>query len=76
MGGLDCWIICKSLFIFLTTKKTKFFIFGNKPFLLPAYAAVICAVVSIKFPEVTGIGADVIDDLLNFKIDLTSAIIF
>ena len=37
---------------------------------------VICGVVSIKFPEVTGIGIDVIDNLLNFKIDLTSAVIF
>ena len=75
-GGLAVGLFASLYSHLLTTKKLNFLNFGNKPFLLPAYAAVICGVISIKFPEVTGIGIDVIDNLLNFKIDLTSAVIF
>ena len=60
----------------LTTKKLNFLNFGSTPILAPAYAALICGLVSTKFPEVTGVGVETINNLLNFKIDFSSAIIF
>ena len=76
LGGLAAGLFASLYSYLLTTKRLNFLTFGNKPFLLPAYAAVICGIISIKFPEVTGIGSNVIDDLLNFRINLTSAIVF
>ena len=74
--GLFAGIFASFYSYLLTTKKLNFLNFGNKPFLLPAYAALICALVSIKFPEVTGIGAQTINSLLNFEFDLSTALIF
>ena len=51
-AGLCAGIFASFYSYLLTTKKLNFLNFGNKPFLLPAYAALICALVSIKFPEV------------------------
>lgn len=76
ISGLIVGIVASLYSFLLTSKKINFLIFGSRPYLLPGYAAIICAVVSIKFPEVTGIGADVVNSLLNFNIDLKSAIIF
>ena len=75
-AGLFAGIFASFYSYLLTTKKLNFLNFGNKPFLLPAYAALICALVSIKFPEVTGIGAETINSLLNFEFNLTTALIF
>ena len=50
--------------------------FGSRPYLTPAYAGLICGIVAIKFPEVTGIGSETINDLLNNRVELTSAMIF
>ena len=75
-AGLFAGIFASFYSYLLTTKKLNFLNFGNKPFLLPAYAALICALVSIKFPEVTGIGAETINSLLNFEFDLSTALIF
>ena len=75
-AGLFAGIFASFYSYLLTTKKLNFLNFGNKPYLLPAYAALICALVSIKFPEVTGIGAETINSLLNFEFNLTTALIF
>ena len=75
-AGLCAGIFASFYSYLLTTKKLNFLNFGNKPFLLPAYAALVCALVSIKFPEVTGIGAETINSLLNFEFDLSTALIF
>ena len=75
-AGLFAGIFASFYSYLLTTKKLNFLNFGNKPYLLPAYAALICALVSIKFPEVTGIGAETINLLLNFEFNLTTALIF
>ena len=76
LAGLCAGIFASFYSYLLTTKKLNFLNFGNKPFLLPAYAALVCALVSIKFPEVTGIGAETINSLLNFEFDLSTALIF
>lgn len=75
-AGLFAGIFASFYSYLLTTKKLNFLNFGNKPYLLPAYAALVCALVSIKFPEVTGIGAETINSLLNFEFNLTTALIF
>ena len=75
-AGLCAGIFASFYSYLLTTKKLNFLNFGNKPFLLPAYAALVCALVSIKFPEVTGIGVETINSLLNFEFDLSTALIF
>ncbi len=67
-----------SLYSYLITNKSLNFLnnFGSKTYLMPAYAALICGIVAIKFPEVTGIGSETINNLLNNRIDLNLAIIF
>ena len=49
---------CKPILL-SNIKKINFLIFGSRPISYPDMQ-IICAVVSIKFPEVTGIGADVV----------------
>ena len=67
-----------SLYSYLLTNKNLNFLnnVGSKSYLTPAYAGVICGIVAIKFPEVTGIGSQTINDLLNNKITLNLALIF
>ena len=61
----------------LSSKKFKFLdnIF-SKSYLNPALAGLMCGLVAIKFPEVTGIGAETINNLINNKIDFKFALIF
>ena len=67
-----------SLYSYLLTNKNLNFLnnISSKSYLTPAYAGVICGIVAIKFPEVTGIGSQTINDLLNNKITLNLALIF
>ena len=67
-----------SLYSFLLTNKNLNFLnnLGSKSYLTPAYAGLICGLVAIKFPEVTGIGAESINDLLNNRVSLSLALIF
>ena len=67
-----------SLYSYLLTNKNLNFLnnFGSRNYLTPAYAGLICGLVAIKFPEVTGIGAESINDLLNNRISLSLAVIF
>ena len=52
------------------SKKFKFLdnIF-SKSYLNPALAGLMCGLVAIKFPEVTGIGAETINNLINNNIN-------
>ena len=42
---------------------------GHKNYLTPAYAGLICGIIAIKFPEVTGIGSETINNMLIVCID-------
>ena len=75
-GGIIVGLFASFYSFMLTTKKLNFLNFGSTPILAPAYAALIRGLVSTKFPEVTGVGVETINNLLNFKIDFSSAIIF
>ncbi len=67
-----------SLYSYLLTNKNFNFLnnFGSKSYMLPAYAAVICGVIAIKYPEVTGIGSETINDLLNNNVNINLALVF
>jgi len=77
IGGIFAGLMA-SLYSYLLTNKNFNFMnnFGSRPYLTPAYAGLICGIVAIKFPEVTGIGSETINDLLNNRVELTSAMIF
>ena len=67
-----------SMYSYLLTNKNFNFLnnVGSKSYLTPAYAGLVCGLVSIKFPEVTGIGSETINDLLNNRIDFHLALVF
>ena len=61
----------------LTSSKLKFLDnISSKSYLCPAYAGLICGLVAIKFPEVTGIGSETINNLLNNRVSLYLATVF
>ncbi len=77
IGGIFAGLMA-SLYSYLLTNKNFNFMnnLGSRPYLTPAYAGLICGIIAIKFPEVTGIGSETINDLLNNRVELTSAMIF
>ena len=77
IGGILAGLMA-SLYSYLLTNKSFNFLntFGSRNYLTPAYAGLICGVVAIKFPEVTGVGSQTINDLLNNRVDLSLAMIF
>ena len=77
IGGILAGLMA-SLYSYLLTNKTFNFLntFGSRNYLTPAYAGLICGVVAIKFPEVTGVGSQTINDLLNNRVGLGLAMIF
>ena len=50
--------------------------FFQNPILILLWQAQFIRIVAIKFPEVTGIGAETINNLINNKIDFEFALIF
>ena len=77
IGGILAGLMA-SLYSYLLTNKSFNFLnsFGSRNYLTPAYAALICGIVAIKFPEVTGVGSQTINDLLNNRVGLSLAMIF
>ena len=77
IGGIFAGLMA-SLYSYLLTNKNFNFMnnLGSRTYLTPAYAGLICGIIAIKFPEVTGIGSETINDLLNNRVELTSAMIF
>lgn len=77
IGGIFAGLLA-SLYSYLLTNKNFNFLnsMGSRNYLTPAYAALICGIIAIKFPEVTGIGSETINDLLNNRVGLISALIF
>ncbi len=67
-----------SLYSYLLTSSKLNFLndFSSKPYLPPAFAGLICGIVAIKVPEVTGIGLETINSLLNNSVSLYLATIF
>ena len=67
-----------SFYSFLLTSRSLNFLNSpvSKPYLTPAYAGMICGLIAIKFPEVTGIGSETINNLLNNRVNLQLALIF
>ncbi len=67
-----------SLYSYLLTNKNLNFLnnIGSRSYLTPAYAAVICGIIAMKFPEVTGIGTETINNLLNNRVNLNLALSF
>ena len=77
MAGIFAGLLASLYSFFLTNKNFNFLNnFGSKNYLTPAYAGLICGIIAIKFPEVTGIGSETINNLLNNKITLNLALIF
>ena len=77
ISGVFCGVFATLYSNLLSSKKFKFLdnVF-SKSYLNPALAGLICGIVAIKFPEVTGIGAETINNLINNKIDFEFALIF
>ena len=67
-----------SFYSFLLTSRSLNFLNNpvSKPYLTPAYAGMICGLIAIKFPEVTGIGSETINNFLNNRVNLQLALIF
>ena len=77
ISGVFCGVFATLYSNLLSSKKFKFLdnVF-SKSYLNPALAGLICGIVAIKFPEVTGIGAETINNLINNEIDFEFALIF
>lgn len=76
-AGILAGLLASLYSYFLTNKNLNFLNnLGSKNYLTPAYAGLICGIIAIKFPEVTGIGSETINNMLNNRISLTSALIF
>tara|TARA_X000000950_G_scaffold285145_1_gene390146 strand:+ start:5219 stop:6928 length:1710 start_codon:yes stop_codon:yes gene_type:complete len=77
ISGVLCGVFASIYSYFLSSRKLKFLdnIF-SKSYLNPALAGLMCGLVAIKFPEVTGIGSETINNLINNNINLKSAVIF
>ncbi len=77
IAGIFAGLLASLYSYFLTNKNLNFLNnLGHKNYLTPAYAGLICGIIAIKFPEVTGIGSETINNMLNNRISLISALIF
>ncbi len=77
VAGIFAGLFASLYSYFLTNKNLNFLNnISSKPYLTPAFAGMICGLVAIKFPEVTGIGSETINNLLNNRINLSLALVF
>ena len=77
VAGIFAGLFASLYSYFLTNKNLNFLNnISSKPYLTPAFAGMICGLVAIKFPEVTGIGSETINNLLNNRINLGLALVF
>ena len=65
LAGILAGLLGSLYSFFLTNKNLNFLNNLVLKIILPAYAGLICGIIAIKFPEVTGIGSETINNMLN-----------
>ncbi len=77
LAGILCGILATIYSNFLSSPKLKpLETLFPKTYLNPAFAGLICGLVAMYFPEVTGIGTETINQLINNYVTLQNALIF